>query len=102
MGLPRVLVVHNRYRLEGGEERSVELHVRALRQARVEHALLERRSADVSRSAAAGALLRGGSRPLDVAAAVRSLDANVAHFHNLLPLVGSRGLAAAREAGARV
>src|SRR5215204_4330060 len=102
MGPPRVLVVHNRYRLEGGEERSVELHLRALREARVEHALLERRSAEASRPGAAGALLRGGSRPTDVAAAVRLLDANVAHFHNLLPLVGPRGLAAARESGARV
>jgi len=102
MGPPRVLVVHNRYRLEGGEERSVELHLRALREARVEHALLERRSAEASRPGAAGALLRGGSRSTDVAAAVRLLDANVAHFHNLLPLVGPRGLAAARESGARV
>ena len=46
----RVLVVHNRYRLEGGEERSVELQLEALSRAGVEHALLERSSADASRA----------------------------------------------------
>ena len=35
-------------------------------------------------------------------AAARSLGADVAHVHNMLPLVGPRGLAAARAAGARV
>jgi hypothetical protein len=43
----RVLVVHNRYRYEGGEERSVELQAAALRDADVTHAVLERSSADV-------------------------------------------------------
>src|ERR671910_469830 len=51
-----VLVVHNRYRIEGGEERSVELQLAALRRAGVAHALLERRSAELSRSQAALAL----------------------------------------------
>jgi glycosyltransferase involved in cell wall biosynthesis len=37
-----------------------------------------------------------------VAAAVRELRADVVHVHNMLPLVGPRGLAAAREAGAAV
>jgi glycosyltransferase involved in cell wall biosynthesis len=98
----RVLVVHNRYRIEGGEERSVELQLRALRAAGVDHALLERRSAEVSPTAAALALLRGGRDEDDVAAAVRDLGADVVHVHNMLPLVGPRGLWAAREAGARV
>ena len=94
--------MHNRYRVEGGEERSVELQLRALRRAGVEHALLERRSADVSRAGAAAALLRGGRREEDVAAAARDLGAEVVHVHNMLPLVGPRGLAAARETGAAV
>ena len=98
----RVLVVHNRYRVEGGEERSVELQLRALREARIGHALLERRSAEAGRVGAARALLRGGSEEDDVAAAVSDLGADVAHVHNMLPLVGPRGLAAARAAGARV
>ena len=101
MRSPRVLVVHNRYRVEGGEERSVELQLRALRRAGVEHALLERRSAEATRAGAAAALLRGGAER-DVAAAVRELGADVVHVHNMLPLLGPRALAAARAAGAAV
>jgi glycosyltransferase involved in cell wall biosynthesis len=37
-----------------------------------------------------------------VAAAVREVGADVVHVHNMVPLVGPRGLAAAREAGAAV
>ena len=96
-----MLVVHNRYRIEGGEERSVDLQLRALEAAGVEHALFERRSADVGGAAAARALLRGGERPPELAEAVRSLGATVVHAHNTLPLIGPAGLAAAREAGAR-
>ena len=98
----RVLVVHNRYRLEGGEERSVELQLEALSRAGVEHALLERSSADASRPAAARALLRGGRDEDDVKAAVETLNADVLHAHNTLPLFGPRALEAARSAGASV
>jgi glycosyltransferase involved in cell wall biosynthesis len=98
----RVLVVHNRYRVEGGEERSVELQLAALRRAGIVHALLERSSTEVTRSAAGRALLRGGRDEEDVAAAARELRADVVHFHNMLPLFGPRSLVAAREAGARV
>ena len=98
----RVLVVHNRYRLQGGEERAVELQVAALRRAGVAHALLERDSAEVSRAAAARALWRGGREEADVGAAVRELGADVIHVHNMLPLFGPRALAAGREAGAKV
>ena len=116
----RVLLLHNRYRVEGGEERSVELQMRALENAGVEHRLLERRSADAGRAEAALAMLRGGGedggvagavsdlgvaaavRDLGVAAAVRDLGADVVHAHNMQPLIGPRGLAAARQAGARV
>jgi glycosyltransferase involved in cell wall biosynthesis len=97
-----VLVVHNRYRIEGGEERSVELQLAALRRAGVAHALLERRSADLSRRQAALALLRGGRDEDDVEAAARELQADVVHVHNMLPLPGPRALEAARGAGATV
>ena len=99
---PRVLVLHNRYRTEGGEERAVELQGAALARAGVDHRLLERRSGDAGRTRAAAALLRGGEDPADVAAAVRELRADVVHVHNLQPLLGPRALAAARAAGARV
>src|SRR5829696_2240949 len=98
----RVLLVHNRYRIEGGEERSVELQLGALRRAGVAHALLERRSSDLSRTQAARALLRGGRDDDDVETATRELDADVVHVHNMLPLPGPHGLEAARSAGASV
>jgi glycosyltransferase involved in cell wall biosynthesis len=134
----RVLLLHNRYRVEGGEERSVELQLRALANAGIEHRLFERRSADAGRADAALAMLRGGvsdaggpvsgvsrggpkqgrmaaalamlrdgagdSGPKDggVAAAVRDFRADVVHAHNMQPLIGPRGLAAAKAAGARV
>ena len=98
----RVLVVHNRYRFEGGEERSVELQAAALARADVTHAVLERTSAGLSRPAAALALLRGGRDEDDVAAATRELDADIVHVHNMLPAFGPRSLAAARASGAAV
>ena len=99
---PRVLVVHNRYRVVGGEERSVELQVRAMADAGTPHRLLERRSEGAGRRRAAAALLRGGERPEEVGAAVEEFGADVVHAHNMLPLIGPRGLSAARAAGARV
>lgn len=101
-GHPRVLLLHNRYRFEGGEERSVALQLRALANAAIEHRLLERQSAETGRMQAAAALVRGGAAEGEVAAAVRELAADVVHAHNTQPLIGPRGLAAARAAGARV
>jgi glycosyltransferase involved in cell wall biosynthesis len=101
-GEPRVLVVHNRYRLHGGEERAVDLQLEALARAGVEHAALIRDSADAGSGRAARAMLRGGEAEEDVAGAVRALGATVVHVHNMHPLFGPRALAAARAAGARV
>lgn len=100
--LPRVLVAHNRYRVEGGEERAVELQLAALGRAGVPHRALFRDSGDAGRVRAAGALLAGGEAPELVARAVRDLRATVLHAHNMQPLLGPRSLAAARAAGARV
>lgn len=102
MADPRVLLLHNRYRVEGGEERSLDLHARALTNAGVVHAVHERRSVEAGRAGAALALLRGGSDEDDVGAAVAEVGATVAHAHNILPLLGSRSLEAARAAGAGV
>lgn len=98
----RVLVVHNRYRLAGGEERAVELQLEALKNAGIEHSALIRDSAEVGSVRAARSMLRGGEREEEVADAVRELGATVVHVHNMNPLFGPRALAAAREAGARV
>src|ERR1700721_1043315 len=73
-----VLFLHNRYRTTGGEER-----VGADLLAVVREQL-------------------GGSRPEEVARAVKASGARVVHAHNLNPTLGWRALAAAREAGARV
>jgi glycosyltransferase involved in cell wall biosynthesis len=98
----RVLVLHNRYRIEGGEERSVGLQLEALSRAGVEHRLLERRSDEAGPVRAAAALLRGGSGGGEVAEAVRELPADVLHVHNMQPLFGPGALEAGRAAGARV
>ena len=91
----KVLVVHNRYRYRGGEERAVDLQVDALRRAGFEVDLLSADSQELGRAAAARSLLRGGE-PID------TRGADVVHVHNMNPRFGPRALRSAREAGARV
>ena len=96
-----ILLLHNRYRTTGGEERAVEDYAWLIREHLGEEAeVLERDSAALSRSRAAVAMVRGGLRPEDVAAAVRRTGARVVHAHNLNPSFGWRALRAARSAGA--
>jgi glycosyltransferase involved in cell wall biosynthesis len=64
--------------------------------------LLELHSAALSKPRAAIAMLRGGLAPDDVAAAVRRTGARAVSAHNVLPSLGWRALAAARETSARV
>jgi glycosyltransferase involved in cell wall biosynthesis len=97
----RVLLLHNRYRSLGGEERTVE-DIAALLTARGnEVQLLERSSSDAGGVRAARGLLAGGLDPDEVGGAVRRMRAEVVHAHNVHPLFGWRALAAARAAGAR-
>ncbi len=98
-----ILFLHNRYRTTGGEERVVQdLMWLVEDQLRERTQLLARDSATLSKARAAAALMRGGGRPAEVAAAVRLCKARVLHAHNLHPLLGWRSLAAARQAGAKV
>jgi glycosyltransferase involved in cell wall biosynthesis len=98
-----ILLLHNRYRLAGGEERAVADLQWLIREHLGEDAeLLERDSAVLGNRRAAAGLLRGGLAPEDVAHAVRRTGARVLHAHNVNPSFGWRALAAAREAGARV
>jgi len=98
-----ILVLHNRYRTTGGEERVVEDQMWLARELLGEDVeLLSRDSGALSKSRAAVALLRGGIEPEDVAAAVRRTGARVVAAHNVHPAFGWRALAAARDAGARV
>jgi len=98
-----ILLLHNRYRLAGGEERAVADLRWLIREELGEDAeVLERDSAALGSRRAAAGLLRGGLAPEDVAHAVRRTGARVVHAHNVNPSFGWRALAAARDAGARV
>ncbi len=97
-----VLILHNRYREAGGEERSVAQITRLLRARGHAVEVLERTSATSGRARAGTALLAGGLDPGAVARAVRARRADVVHAHNIHPLFGARALTAARGAGARV
>ncbi len=88
-------MVHNRYRTRGGEERAVDLQMRALERAGVEARLLEADSQALGRGRAARSMLRGG-RAIDTG------GADVVHVHNMHPEFGPRALRSAREQGARV
>src|SRR5437660_11739929 len=98
-----VLFLHNRYRVTGGEERTVADLQWLVREHLHEAAeLLSRTSRDTTRPTAAAGLLRGGLKPAEVADAVRLSGARIVHAHNLHPTFGWRALAAAPQAGARI
>ena len=98
-----ILLLHNRYRVPGGEEQAVaDLQWLIREQLGEEVEVLERDSAAMSSLDAARGLLRGGLRAEEVADAVRRTGARVVHAHNVNPSFGWRALAAARAAGARV
>ena len=98
-----ILLLHNRYRVAGGEERAVADLAWLIRAELAEEAeVLERDSGGMGRGRAALGLLRGGLAPDEVGDAVRRTGARVVHAHNVQPSLGWRALAAAREAGARV
>jgi len=97
----RVLLLHNRYRALGGEERTVADIAALLERRGHEVRVLERSSAAVSRASVARALLSGGVAADEITDAVTAMAADVVHAHNLHPLFGWRALAAARAAGVR-
>jgi glycosyltransferase involved in cell wall biosynthesis len=98
-----ILLLHNRYRTPGGEERAVDDLAWLIRRELGEEAeILQRDSAALGPARAAAGLLAGGLRPGAVAEAVRRTGARVVHAHNVQPAFGWRALAAARAAGARV
>ena len=98
----RVLVLHNRYRVSGGEERFAEGLTGLLAQHAESAELLELSSESLGRVTAAKGLIRGGVDPEVVATAVRERDATIVHAHNIHPSFGWRALKAARDAGAAV
>jgi glycosyltransferase involved in cell wall biosynthesis len=96
-----ILILHNRYRAAGGEERAVADLAALLARRGHEVDVLERSSRELGRGKAAAGLLAGGLDPDEVGTLVRRRGARVVHAHNIHPLFGWRALAAARAAGAR-
>ena len=96
----RVLLLHNRYRTAGGEERFVDALERLLREHCAFVARAERASDALGPARAAAGLLAGGLAPDAVAEQVRADAITVVHAHNVHPSFGWRALAAARRAGA--
>jgi glycosyltransferase involved in cell wall biosynthesis len=103
---PTVLLLHNRYREPGGEERSVAEMADLLRARGHRVSQIERSSAEVigtrARLKAGAAMVAGGLNPGEIVTTVEQTRADVVHAHNINPLLGPRALVAAREAGARV
>ena len=98
-----ILLLHNRYRVRGGEERAVEDLAWLIPAELGEDAtVLERDSAGMGSARAALGLIGGGLEADRVGEAVRRTGARVLHAHNVNPSFGWRSLAAARAAGARV
>ncbi len=98
-----ILLLHNRYRVAGGEERAVEDLAWLIRtELREDVEILTRDSAALSARDAARGLLQGGLAPSEVADAVQRTGARVVHAHNVQPSLGWRALRAAHVAGARV
>jgi len=96
-----ILLLHNRYRTTGGEERAVAEIAALLSRRGHTVEVLERSSGAVGRGRAALGMLGGGLDPDAVGQTVRRLRAEVVHAHNVHPTLGWRALAAARAAGAR-
>jgi glycosyltransferase involved in cell wall biosynthesis len=96
-----VLLLHNRYRTTGGEERAVAQIAALLTRHGHEVEVLERSSATIGRGQATAGLLAGGLDPGAIARIVRARRVDVVHAHNIHPTLGWRALAVARAAGAR-
>lgn len=98
----RVLVMHNRYRIAGGEERCADYLVDIVPHFGGEVRRFERQSKDLSAAQAARGMARGGLDPDEVYRQVKDFGATVVHAHNITPSFGWRALEAAHKAGAAV
>jgi glycosyltransferase involved in cell wall biosynthesis len=96
-----ILILHNRYRAAGGEERAVADVAALLARRGHEVEVLERSSQGLGPARAAFGLLAGGLEPDEIGSLVRRRAVRVVHAHNIHPLFGWRALASARAAGAR-
>ncbi|MEX8495705.1 glycosyltransferase family 4 protein [Sphaerotilus sp.] len=86
----RILIVHNRYQIRGGEESVVDAEIALLRDHGHEVRLYERDNHDVggqSRLALLRDTLWSSSSHADVTRLIQEFRADVVHVHNTLPLV---------------
>lgn len=108
MSLERVLVVHNRYELRGGEDVVVESELSLLGSRGHEVDFLEFDNRDArlrslrGRARATLSYAWSQSAARKVSAASRRLGADIVHFHNTFPLVSASGYWAAHSSGAAV
>ncbi len=98
----RVLILHNRYRQPGGEERLVGVMQEALEREGAECRLFVRDSGELGRTRAGLGLLAGGLKPAEVAEETAKFKPDIVHVHNIHPAFGYRALVAARKQGAKV
>ncbi|MFP4501128.1 MAG: glycosyltransferase [Candidatus Hydrogenedentota bacterium] len=100
----RVLQVHNRYRLRGGEETVVENTLDMLNRRGVAATLFDKASADVGGGLTAkvravfSAIYAPSSRK-EMHRLLEREQPDIVHVHNLYPLISPSVLAACREAG---
>jgi glycosyltransferase involved in cell wall biosynthesis len=98
--------VHNRYRLPGGEEWHLELLEHGLREAGIEVRRFERDSGELKNSSYShvrtglGLAYRPGGG--GIVKVMRSWKPDVAHFHNIWPLLTPAALRLAKREGAAV
>lgn len=105
----RVLLVHNHYRLPGGEDTVFEAEARALREYGVDVFVEELFTPDIPTSIGILGRARLASNTVwsrdaagRIAALVRRHAIDVVHFHNTFPLVSPAAYRAAGRAGAAV
>jgi glycosyltransferase involved in cell wall biosynthesis len=102
----RVLIAHNRYVMDGGEERHVDLLDAGLREHGVEVLRFERDSAELvgslRKQAVAGVSLAFRPGGGGIASALDKWKPDVVHFHNLWPFLTPAALRLASRSGAAV
>jgi len=102
----RILHVHNRYRIYGGEDRMFDATTDLLRRKGHEVVLFERSSKEIWRVSGRVKAFTSGIYSMEsrrrLAAVLRSQKPDVVHIHNLFPFISTSILPACRRAGVPV
>src|SRR5579883_859361 len=98
----KVLIVHNRYQMAGGEDRVVEAEANLLRSHGHEVVLYiddNDRIGELGPLKAAMDTIWSGSSARKLAAVIRESGADLCHFHNTFPLISPAAYYAAHRCG---